>query len=389
MSTALLVDVESTGALADGVATPAELPSQSFLRSLPRAMIGFLFAVMADCLVMIAYAILLLATGTNISSQYFAGVVITAAISLVYFAISAIRTENTIELVTAIAVGTSVTVTIYYVRLGFGSIQNVQRSYTFGVEGVPQGTLNTLALTWQSGVQLALLLFGYLSYNDFGWRIFKLFGTDLQMRRLYERFLWFKAVLKLDAILAGLNVGAGVAFFFRYLTRGEMPLMLTAIAFNLIWDAACFIAVKFERRTLAGLLLPCGLLLPGPHFDESNLPSMGACLPNEVTLWLHLVTRCLGRVAGYLIYRGYDLYREEYILHSSKYDDVWEMPINATIVLSVAVRLILLVLIVQTRRSFGKGLKGFSMATTYELPQRLRDALSPQHASGIKSLVRG
>eukprot|EP00966_Prymnesium_polylepis_P015096 348702-Prymnesium_polylepis.1 len=91
------------------------------------------------------------------------------------------------------AVGTSVTLTIFYVRLGFGSIQNVQRSYEFDTEGVSSGTLNAMALTWQSGVQLALLFFGYLSYNDFGWRIFKLFGTDLQMRRLYERFLWFKA----------------------------------------------------------------------------------------------------------------------------------------------------------------------------------------------------
>jgi hypothetical protein len=131
-------------------------------------------------------------TGSNTSAQYFASLILTAAAALAYFSISAILSENTIELVTAFAVGSTVTLTIFYVRLGVGSIQNVQRTYEFDTDR-HGGLINAASLSWQSCVQIALTIFGYQSYNDFGWRIFKLFGTDLAMRRVYERFLWFKA----------------------------------------------------------------------------------------------------------------------------------------------------------------------------------------------------
>ena len=71
---------------------------------------------------------------------------------------------------------------------------------------LPPHLLDAGVMTWQGGVQLALMVFGYLSYMDFGWRIFKIFGIDLAMRQVYERFLWFEAVLKLDTLLALLNV---------------------------------------------------------------------------------------------------------------------------------------------------------------------------------------
>ena len=35
------------------------------------------------------------------------------------------------------------------------------------------------------------------------------------------------------------------------------------VAANLLWDAATFAAVKFERSALALGLVPCGLMLPG------------------------------------------------------------------------------------------------------------------------------
>ena len=33
-------------------------------------------------------------------------------------------------------------------------------------------------------LQIASMWFGYLSYHDFGWRIFKLFGIDFNMRQV-------------------------------------------------------------------------------------------------------------------------------------------------------------------------------------------------------------
>lgn len=59
------------------------------------------------------------------------------------------RSENTVELLTAIAVGTGVTATIYYVRLG-GDISNVQReSTTMGetAAALPEWVVTTVTLT--------------------------------------------------------------------------------------------------------------------------------------------------------------------------------------------------------------------------------------------------
>ena len=113
------------------------------------------------------------------------------------------RSENTVELLTAIVVGSSVTATIYYVRLG-GDIDNVRRQkceenvQCATADAVPAWLLTAVALTCQSLVQLALMGYGYRSYLDFGWRIFKLFGTDKQMRGIFTQLLLCKAMLKLD-----------------------------------------------------------------------------------------------------------------------------------------------------------------------------------------------
>ena len=118
---------------------------------------------------------------------------------------------------------------------------------------------------------------------------------------------------------------------------------------------------------------------------------------------------------GYLLYKAYDLYtvRSEGIArdgpedYDGKYHDVWVEPIMATLStlcarmmtyaqwpcpfedlhtsqfccagsgLGVITRLVLLVLMLQTRRNFGTGLKGFSMHREYLLPERLRAALTP------------
>ena len=75
--------------------------------------------------------------------------------------------------------------------------------------------------------------------------------------------------------------------------------------------------------------------------------------------------------------------------YSGKYHDVWGEPIMMTLGLGVITRLILLVLMIQTRKNFGTGLKNFSMHRQYILPERLRSSLSPEHAEGIKAMVRG
>ena len=119
------------------------------------------------------------------------------------------------------------------------------------------------ALATQGTIQISFFVFGYLSYKDFGWRIFKLFGTDLGMRQVYETYLWFKALLKMDALLAGLNVAAGFAFF--YFKEGESwrVVMIVGVGANLLWVCLAFAAVKLEKSLLVRVLMPPALLMPG------------------------------------------------------------------------------------------------------------------------------
>ena len=122
-----------------------------------------------------------------------------------------------------------------------------------------QFVLTLGALATQGTIQIAFVVFGYLSYKDFGWRIFKLFGTDLGMRQVYETYLWFKALLKMDALLAGLNVAAGFAFF--YFKEGESwrVVMIVGVGANLLWVCLAFAAVKLEKSLLVRVLMPPAL----------------------------------------------------------------------------------------------------------------------------------
>jgi hypothetical protein len=99
----------------------------SFFRSLPRACIGFLFAVFCDVFVMVAYGSVLLVTGLGSSSSYFASLILSASATLVYFSISAIRSENTVELLAAIGISSCVNATVFYFRANENAFAAVQR----------------------------------------------------------------------------------------------------------------------------------------------------------------------------------------------------------------------------------------------------------------------
>ena len=204
-----------------------------FFRSLPRTCIGFLFAVLCDVFVMVAYGSVLIATGLGSSSFYFASLILAATATLVYFSISAIRSENTVELLAAVAISSCVNATVVYFRVNENAFTPVQRrgSNVFSsIDILPPEVLDAGILAWTAFVQIALVSFGYLSYHDFGWRIFKLFGIDFNMRQVYERFLWFMAMLKLDTLMALLNVAAGF---------GAWPALLPACRDNHTWSAPC------------------------------------------------------------------------------------------------------------------------------------------------------
>jgi len=298
---------------------PPKIQKESIWRTLPRACFGLIAAVVLDVVAMLGYATLLLMDGASPSAFYFAAVVLTGAFILVFFTMSAVLSENTIELLATVCVGTCVTIMVFWLRLGGGNLDQVQRTTErggmmddlFPDPAQKQFVLTLGALATQGTIQVAFVVFGYLSYKDFGWRIFKLFGTDLGMRQVYETYLWFKALLKMDALLAGLNVAAGFAFF--YFKEGESwrVVMIVGVGANLLWVCLAFAAVKLEKSLLVRVLMPPALLMP-----------------------------------GYLAYKAYTIFYNEQLLKGTEaytgvYEDVWESPIYMTIFMTISVRLCL------------------------------------------------
>lgn len=100
--------------------------SLAFFRSLPHACLGFLFAVFCDVFVMVAYGSVLLVTGLGASSFYFASLILSASLTLVYFSISAIRSENTVELLAAVGIASCVNATVFYFRANENAFAAVQ-----------------------------------------------------------------------------------------------------------------------------------------------------------------------------------------------------------------------------------------------------------------------
>ena len=163
---------------------------RTFLRSLPHSALLFLVAVACNVLAMLAYAFVLLTTGINESAFYLASAMLLSAAMLSYFALSAIRTENAVELLAAVCIGTCVSVTIFYFRLNDNAFALVERRTEISYSStLPPAVLDAGVIVSWSLVQLALLVCGYLSYKDFGWRIFKIFGIDFNMRQVDERVL--------------------------------------------------------------------------------------------------------------------------------------------------------------------------------------------------------
>ena len=106
---------------------PPKIQKESIWRTLPRACFGLIAAVVLDVVAMLGYATLLLMDGASPSAFYFAAVVLTGAFILVFFTMSAVLSENTIELLATVCVGTCVTIMVFWLRLGGGNLDQVQR----------------------------------------------------------------------------------------------------------------------------------------------------------------------------------------------------------------------------------------------------------------------
>ena len=72
-------------------------PKQHVFSALPLACRGFLTAVFIDVFLMASYSTILLATGISSSAFYFAALILSTCVTLVYFSISAIRSPGWIS----------------------------------------------------------------------------------------------------------------------------------------------------------------------------------------------------------------------------------------------------------------------------------------------------
>ena len=66
----------------------------------------------------------------------------------------------------------------------------------------------------------------------------------------HTQFDSLKALIKIDALLALLNVGSGVAFFFKLFSPVDVAMMVVGIVGNLVWVAVTFLVVRLEHKSV-------------------------------------------------------------------------------------------------------------------------------------------
>ena len=105
---------------------------------------------------------------------------------------------------------------------------------------------------------------GRIAKKEFGWRIFKMCGTKVEMLRVYETIYSLSAWLKLDCALTMLVLVFGVIYLLpRYEETGELILLLLAVALSLSWLLGAIVSKRFGWRHFWWRWVGLAVLQPG------------------------------------------------------------------------------------------------------------------------------
>jgi hypothetical protein len=120
---------------------------------------------------------------------------------MAYFAFDSVIYENTFELF-----GFSIASVVMSVGLIYGIIQEYHRYEVL--------ITSSVVLGFQS-IQLLLLL---PLYNSFGWRLYRIIGTDEKLVRMYKLYCFFITLVKVDVLLTLLVLLMGRMYHFCLLS---------------------------------------------------------------------------------------------------------------------------------------------------------------------------
>ena len=165
----------------------------------------------------------------------------------------------------------------------------------------------------------AMLCAGRIAKKEFGWRIFKMCGTKIEMLRVYEIIYSLSAVLKLDCALTMLVLVFGVIYLLpRYEETGEFVLLILATALSLSWLLGAIVSKRLGWRHFWWRWAGLALLQPG--FLVFKIPEIFAY---ELCRKAHI--NCT------------DLQLDTDL---ERYEQVWELPIYVAAACSITARMV-------------------------------------------------
>jgi hypothetical protein len=164
---------------------------------------------------------------------------------MAYFAFDSVIYENTFELF-----GFSIASVVMSVGLIYGIIQEYHRYEVL--------ITSSVVLGFQS-IQLLLLL---PLYNSFGWRLYRIIGTDEKLVRMYKLYCFFITLVKVDVLLTLLVLLMGL-FFVQFDWWISYVGLSIGTALCILSAPICVIGVRKEKLSIVILWCLWAMALPG------------------------------------------------------------------------------------------------------------------------------
>ncbi|PKY52780.1 hypothetical protein RhiirA4_547332 [Rhizophagus irregularis] len=152
-----------------------------------------------------------------------------------YFCFNAIFHRNTIQIITIASINLAFIFIGIMQLFEIGTTSNDFRTSCPGLEFYPQ--FEKFEIFFIVALAILAMIMGYLShklYRQFGWDIYKAFGSDVKMQKLYKTRLIFIMLLKLDALMIILFAGLLVPVFYILFEGDNKPLMIVSTIIMMI-----------------------------------------------------------------------------------------------------------------------------------------------------------
>lgn len=190
--------------------------------------------------------------------RIFLVVFIIAHILQVTYTLWAVYHRNTIQIV-GLAIFNCLL--LIYAAIQVGEIAEVLGTKTDGnahtdskIFSLPTKILSGLVIAVIAAAQIAYVILAWSIWKEFGWRIYRFLGADLQIRRYYRQYQIFECILCFTFFFF---LGFGVQFIFMVL-RGNDPekyVTIVMLPVSLVWLVLGAIAGRWELGWLMAVFI--------------------------------------------------------------------------------------------------------------------------------------